>query len=404
MKMYKHVIFIVLALIFSFASYSCDKESTATKTVDEIKVSPEILKLKVGETATLSATITPVEAGIIVWSSSNSSIAAVSNGKVHAGAIEGTAVITAQAGGKKATCVVTVTEKQEVTYPLCYEVSVNIGIRTVTTLPSGKDPAPKHESIVQISGVIVGTAVVGRVEKIVSDPNYWAGLAQHGTVPVFTGSSDYKLRDPNDYSNIIFQTRGPLQVNVKRTEMDYVTVEEGGKPVEKYTKVYDFLSEGKNPMQAIMLSIVPYFPSRTNPPPPILPQYVVGLDIQTYTEYLGKAIVGNGHSLKWDYLKEQLQPTGNALYMGITGKKTETDPGDGVESPLIGRDLLNTYFLKAEGGSLSLGLKGSEKRDDSGTKTESTIMVNLNFRSIPNMLALPALNPPPPQLEDWDWE
>jgi hypothetical protein len=263
-------------------------------------------------------------------------------------------------------------------------------------LPSEKDPAPKHESVVQISGILVGTTVMGRVEKIVSDPNYWAGLAQHGTVPVFTASSDYKLRDPNDFSKIIFQTRGPLQVNVKCTEMDYVG--------EKYTKVYDFLSEGKNTMQAILLNIVPYFPSRMNPLPPILPHYVVGLDIQTYTEHLGKPIVGNGHSLKWDYNAEQLQPTGNELYMGITGKKTETDPGEGVESPLIGRDILNTYFMNASGGSLSLGLKGSRTQEDSGSKTTSTIMIKLEFRSIPNILALPSINPPPPQLEDWDWE
>jgi hypothetical protein len=90
--------------------------------------------------------------------------------------------------------------------------------------------------------------------------------------------------------------------------------------------------------------------------------------------------------------------------MGITGKKTETDPGEGVESPLIGRDILNTYFMNASGGSLSLGLKGSRTQEDSGSKTTSTIMIKLEFRSIPNILALPSINPPPPQLEDWDWE
>lgn len=143
------------------------------QTVQELKLSPEKLTLKVGETAELNATIVPADAKVDVWSSSNSSVASVSKGKVYAGAIEGTAVITAQAGDKKATCLITVSEEEEVTYPLCYEVKVNIGIRTIITYESDKDPAPKEELLVQISGTLIGTSVKGRIEKIVSDPDYW---------------------------------------------------------------------------------------------------------------------------------------------------------------------------------------------------------------------------------------
>lgn len=400
----KVVLFTAIMVIFIIATNSCKKDSSSVPSVQEIRLNPQSLALKVGEEAELIATVTPSEANVQSWSSSNPSVAAVSKGKVIAGALTGTAVITAQAGDKKATCVVTVSEKEEVKYPLCYEVEVNLGIRTITTFSSEKDPAPKEESLVQISGTLIGTAVVGRIEKIINDKDYWAGLAQHGEVPVFMASSHYKLRDENDYSKIIFESRGPLQVSVKRTEMDYVLFKEGTSYVDKYIKVYDFLSEGKNEMQSISLDIVPYFPTRLNPLPPISPQYVVGLDILTYLEYTGKKIVGNGHSLKWNYNTEKLEPTGNELYMGIGGSKTETDPGEGVESPLIDRDKLNTYFMNASGGSLSLSMNGSEYKENSGTITQKKIMLTLKFRSIPSVLALPIATPPPPPLEDWDWE
>lgn len=393
---------VVLTVIFTVMSLACEDEKPASQVVEEITISPEQLTLKVGENSMLNLHVIPANARVI-WSSSNSSIAAVnSDGKVFGGAITGTAVITAQAGDKKATCLVTVSEEEEESYPIGYVVKVNIGVHTVTTYFSGKDPEPKEESTVQISGTIVGTAVYDRIEKIVSDPDYWVGLAQHGTVPVFTGSSDYKLRDQNDYSNIIFQTRGPLQVNVNRTEMNYVTIEENENPVEKYVKVYDFLSQGKNDMQSISLTIVPYFPS--NLVPPLFPQYVVDLEILTYIEYISNKIVGNGHSLKWDYFTEQLEPTGDDLYMGITGSLTETDPEVGEEPVLISRETLNDYFLNRSGGSLTLNLSGSSEEDFSTSKRQRTIRINLEFSSIPNILAIPGIDMPSPPLEDWDWE
>jgi hypothetical protein len=62
--------------------------------------------LPVGEQATLTATVSPSNAAI-TWTSSAPNIAAVDNGTVTAKA-EGTATITAKAGGKTATCTITV--------------------------------------------------------------------------------------------------------------------------------------------------------------------------------------------------------------------------------------------------------------------------------------------------------
>lgn len=76
-----------------------------------ISLDKNSLSLGVGESATLTPTITPSEANTdtaITWSSSDASVAAVSNGVVT-GTGSGTATITATtANGKTATCTVTV--------------------------------------------------------------------------------------------------------------------------------------------------------------------------------------------------------------------------------------------------------------------------------------------------------
>ena len=79
--------------------------------VTSVSVKPSSLSLKVGETAQLTATVTPVNADNdnVSWSSSDNSVATVSNGIVTA-VKEGTSTITVTTidGGKTATCAVTV--------------------------------------------------------------------------------------------------------------------------------------------------------------------------------------------------------------------------------------------------------------------------------------------------------
>ncbi|MBO4625420.1 MAG: Ig-like domain-containing protein [Bacteroidales bacterium] len=93
-----------------------EKEATCAVTVkvpvETVTLDKTTLTLEEGKEVTLTATVTPADASDpkVTWSSSASDIATVdANGKVKA-VKEGKATITATAGGKSATCAVTVTK------------------------------------------------------------------------------------------------------------------------------------------------------------------------------------------------------------------------------------------------------------------------------------------------------
>ncbi|MDO5442255.1 MAG: Ig-like domain-containing protein [Bacteroidia bacterium] len=112
MKIYR-VILVVLLIGISVAFTSCEKEPKSIP-VSGITLDSTSLTLTEGETARLTATISPSNADNqgVIWSSSNESVASVSNGTVTAVAA-GSATITAKSddGGKTATCNVTVNSK-----------------------------------------------------------------------------------------------------------------------------------------------------------------------------------------------------------------------------------------------------------------------------------------------------
>ncbi|MCI8933111.1 MAG: hypothetical protein HFE80_01155 [Clostridiaceae bacterium] len=76
----------------------------------KISLNRSSASVQVGSSVTLTATATP--SGTVTWTSSNNSVATVSNGVVR-GVSKGSATITATANGKSATCSVTVTEKTQ---------------------------------------------------------------------------------------------------------------------------------------------------------------------------------------------------------------------------------------------------------------------------------------------------
>ena len=114
-----HSVFLAILAVFTLLPTGCEtpdspQEPSGPVAVESVTVSPQNLELKVGETATLTARIQPSNAqGTLSWTSSNTAVASVANGTVTAVAA-GSATITASAGGKSASCQVTVKAAQTV--------------------------------------------------------------------------------------------------------------------------------------------------------------------------------------------------------------------------------------------------------------------------------------------------
>lgn len=101
---------VCLAVVLLFAIVSCKKEPNKVA-VTGITLNPTSVKLVIGKSEKLSATVTPADASDkkVVWSTDNTAVATVSDGVVTAVA-PGSATITAKSsdGGFTATCAVTV--------------------------------------------------------------------------------------------------------------------------------------------------------------------------------------------------------------------------------------------------------------------------------------------------------
>ena len=87
--------------------------------VTAVTLGKDTLSLTVGETATLAATVEPENATdkTVTWTSSNEDVATVDEDGVVTAVAAGTATITVTAGGKTATCAVTVSAKVDPWYP-----------------------------------------------------------------------------------------------------------------------------------------------------------------------------------------------------------------------------------------------------------------------------------------------
>ena len=103
----KRLTLLMAAMLLMLAG--CKNPELETVDVDSVSVSPTSLDLKVGESATLTATVKPDNASdkTVSWQSTAPAVAKVENGVVTA-LSEGTAYIHATAGGETGVCTVTV--------------------------------------------------------------------------------------------------------------------------------------------------------------------------------------------------------------------------------------------------------------------------------------------------------
>lgn len=117
------------------------EESSSNIEAKSISLNKSSLTLKVGETTTLTATVSPSNATnkTVIWKSTNNSIATVNNGKITA-IKEGNVTITASTNCncKEAICKVTVINNEQSSTPSTVEVTSITLNKTNVTLGEGK--------------------------------------------------------------------------------------------------------------------------------------------------------------------------------------------------------------------------------------------------------------------------
>ena len=104
----KKIFYLMFAATIGTAMVACDDDNDSVE-VSGISLDQQTLDLTVGDKQQLTATVTPENADdkTVVWTSDNNDVVTVDEGMVEAVAA-GEAIVTAAAGGKTATCTVTV--------------------------------------------------------------------------------------------------------------------------------------------------------------------------------------------------------------------------------------------------------------------------------------------------------
>ncbi|MBO4341163.1 MAG: Ig domain-containing protein [Bacteroidales bacterium] len=191
-------------------SATCSVQVKAkTVAVTGISLNNSELSLYQEETFQLEATVTPSDATdkTVTWSSSNTGVATVTDGLVKAVG-EGSATITAAAGGQSATCSVRVsirsTQVKEIVFdPMSYSVNVGQTIQLQYTYsPSWAtntdfEWAATPEGIVSLGGDGTVTGLVpGRVQVWLTADNGVYGWAEV-LVTISGGNEDYGYEDLN---------------------------------------------------------------------------------------------------------------------------------------------------------------------------------------------------------------
>ena len=166
MKANKFLAIALAALAFVGCKPSDPKnDPTTDATVKSVKLDKEVLQIKKGETAELTATVDPAGAAV-KWQSSNEAVATVQNGVVTAVEV-GEAYIVATADTKTARCKVTVYEEGQTAVTLA-PVVAKIAVGETITLTASVAPEDKaseltwksnNESVATVAnGVVTGVA------------------------------------------------------------------------------------------------------------------------------------------------------------------------------------------------------------------------------------------------------
>ena len=180
-----------------------NNDNTETS-VTGIELNKETLELAVGDAdVTLTATVKPDDATdkTVTWSSDNEDAATVADGVVHAVAV-GTAIITAKAGDKSATCEVTVTPG--LSTPLTLE-ALSAGTIKVWVPKDGMQYSLNGGAKTVVTNAAINVAKGDKMEFYGTASSYGGTRLTDGTAQVKVYGNIMSLVDP-DFATVTTPT------------------------------------------------------------------------------------------------------------------------------------------------------------------------------------------------------
>lgn len=157
---------LICAVIFAIIIAGCTEKETQVE-VSSVSLNTATIEMVEGETFSLVATVLPKDAEYdgVIWASSNASVARVNSGTVTA-VKEGTATITASAGGKSSTCTVKVSTKVVSVTSITLDktsLSMKVGETETITATVNPDNASDKSVVWGSSDVSIATVSDGKV-------------------------------------------------------------------------------------------------------------------------------------------------------------------------------------------------------------------------------------------------
>ena len=157
----------LLSLVLSLCFLAGCVEKETQVQVSSVSLNTATIEMVEGETFSLVATVLPKDAEYdgVMWASSNASVASVNSGTVTA-VKEGTATITASAGGKSATCTVKVSTKVVAVTSITFDkTSLSMKVGGTETITATVSPYNATDKTItwSSSDVSVATVADGKV-------------------------------------------------------------------------------------------------------------------------------------------------------------------------------------------------------------------------------------------------
>ena len=168
----------------------CAEKETQVQ-VSSVSLNTATIEMVEGETFSLVATVLPKDAEYdgVMWASSNASVASVNSGTVTA-VKEGTATITASAGGKSATCTVKVSTKVVAVTSITFDkTSLSMKVGGTETITATVSPYNATDKTItwSSSDVSVATVADGKVTANVADGKVTAKKPGTATITAKSG-------------------------------------------------------------------------------------------------------------------------------------------------------------------------------------------------------------------------